>query len=134
MPIRITILIKKLDTVSTEDFHSYWSTKHPSIFLSVPTAQKLLLRYSQYHISRPLTTALRKGAHMPCLEPEFDGAAEFLVESLEDFGTIFADPIYESVVVPDEESFLKRGESMVFVGEEEMKWVDGKAAEGVVLK
>lgn len=70
---------------------------------------------------------------MPCLDAEFDGAAEFWVVSLEDFAAIFADPIYGSVVVPDEESFLKRGESMVFIGEEETKWVDGKAADGVVL-
>lgn len=29
MPIRVTILIKKLDTVSTEDFHAYWVTYLP---------------------------------------------------------------------------------------------------------
>jgi hypothetical protein len=52
---------------------------------------------------------------------------------LEDFVAIFADPVYGSVVVPDEESFMKRGESMMFVGEEEVKWENGKAAEGIVL-
>jgi hypothetical protein len=53
------------------------------------------------------------------------------VEKLEDFGAIFADPVYRSTVVPDEESFLKRAEAMVFVGEEQVKWVHEKMTEGV---
>ncbi|OAL06302.1 hypothetical protein IQ06DRAFT_362578 [Phaeosphaeriaceae sp. SRC1lsM3a] len=129
MPYRITVLIKKLDSISEEKFHEYWSQSHPAIFLSVPTAQKLLLKYSQYHISRQLTTALRTGAHAPVLDSEFDGAAEFWVNELEDFAAIFADEVYLRDVVPDEESFMKRGESSIFVGKEEGKWVDGKKVE-----
>lgn len=98
------------------------SKKHPAIFLSKPTARRLLLKYSQYHISSALTTALRTGAHAPVLEAEYSGAAEFWVETLEDFGAIFADPVCLSDVVPDEESFMKRGESAWFVGEEQVKF------------
>jgi hypothetical protein len=32
--------------------------------------------------------------------------------------------------VPDEESFLKRDEAMVLVGEEQLKWSEGKMVEG----
>jgi hypothetical protein len=102
------------------------SESHPAIFLSVPTAQRLLLKYSQYHISRPLTTALRQGAGAATLESEFDGAAEFWVESLDDFGAIFADPVYLDKVMKDEETFLQRANSCLLVGEEKPKFVAGK--------
>ncbi|PSN68072.1 hypothetical protein BS50DRAFT_633704 [Corynespora cassiicola Philippines] len=130
MPTRITILVKKLDTVSVEHFHDYWSKKHPAIFLSVPSAQKLLIKYSQFHISRSLTTSLRTAAHAPVLESEFDGAAEFWVESLDDFGAIFSDPVYLEKVVADENTFIERAMSMILVGEEEQKWIEGKPTEG----
>lgn len=48
------------------------------------------------------------------------------MNELEDFAAIFADEVYLRDVVPDEESFMKRGESSIFVGKEEGKWVDGK--------
>jgi hypothetical protein len=51
------------------------------------------------------------------------------VNELEDFGAIFADEVYLRDVVPDEESFMKRGESWMFVGEEERKFVDGRAVD-----
>ncbi|KPI34675.1 uncharacterized protein AB675_56 [Cyphellophora attinorum] len=102
------------------------SNSHPQIFLSTPSARQLLLKYSQYHISAPLTTALRTGAHALNVEPEFSGAAEFWVEKLEDFGAIFTDPVYLKDVIPDEESFLKRSESVMFVGEEQVKFVAGR--------
>lgn len=59
---------------------------------------------------------MRIGAHAPVLNSKFDGAAEFWVNELEDFGAIFADEVYMRDVVPDEESFMKRGESWMSVG------------------
>lgn len=38
------------------------------------------------------------------------------MNELEDFGAIFADEVYMRDVVPDEESFMKRGESWMSVG------------------
>jgi hypothetical protein len=81
-----------------------------------------------------LTSGLRTAAHAPVVESEFDGAAEFWVASLEDFGAIFADEHYQSTVVPDEESFLNRAEGVVYVGEEQLKWEGGKPAAGVSLE
>ncbi|KAH7396994.1 EthD domain-containing protein [Phaeosphaeria sp. MPI-PUGE-AT-0046c] len=128
MPYRITVMMKKLDSITEEDFHEYWSKTHSSVFLTVPTAQKLLLKYSQYHISRPLTTALRTSAQAPALNSEFDGAAEFWVNELEDFTAIFVDEVYVRDVVPDEERFMKRDETWMFVGREEEKF-EGKKTE-----
>lgn len=62
---------------------------------------------------------------------EYDGMVQFWVRSMEDFAAIFHDQEYLEKVVPDEKSFLKRDEGIVLIGHEEVKWEDGKAADGV---
>lgn len=37
------------------------------------------------------------------------------------------------MVVPDEESFLKRSEAVLMIGHDEDKWVDRKVVEGVSI-
>ena len=46
---------------------------------------------------------------------------------------VFQDEEYQRVVVPDEESFLKRSEATMMVGWDEDKWVDGKPTAGVTI-
>ncbi len=43
---------------------------------------------------------------------------------------VFQDEEYLRVVVPDEESFLKRHEGKMMIGHDDTKWVDGKKVEG----
>jgi hypothetical protein len=45
--VRITILIKKVDTLTRSEFNEHWRNKHPKIFLSVPIVQKNIVKYSQ---------------------------------------------------------------------------------------
>lgn len=47
MSVHLTILIKKLDTISDADFHTYWSTSHPKIWLSVKVVKEKVVKYSQ---------------------------------------------------------------------------------------
>ena len=42
---------------------------------------------------------------------------------------VFQDEEYKRVVIPDEESFLKRSEAVMMIGYDEDKWVDGKVYE-----
>ena len=100
--------------------------------MSVPTAKEKLLKYSQYHIDAATTAAVRGAMHVST-PVEYDGMAEFWVETLEDFAAIFQDEKYMSAVVPDEMSFLNRETSTLLIGHEEVKWENGKAAEGVQL-
>ncbi|TKA67285.1 hypothetical protein B0A55_09237 [Friedmanniomyces simplex] len=130
MPVRITILIKKLPTISTEEFHQYWSTSHPTTFLSVPIVQRNLSKYQQFHTDPAVSAALRAQG-LPV--SEFDGGAEFWANSYEEAMAVFQDPEYERVVVPDEMRFLDRQAARMMVGYEEVKWEDGKAAEGVKM-
>lgn len=153
MPIRITALIKKLPTISTEDFHKYWvrlthlpstitspsshvpqlspraqSEQHASIFLSVPIVRANLTRYSQFHIDAPFASSLSQ-AGIPIAE--YDGGAEFWAESYEAAMAVFQDEEYHRVVVPDEMKFLDREKAVMMVGYEEVEWDGGKVVESV---
>jgi hypothetical protein len=95
--IRITILIKKVDRLTHSEFNEYWRNKHPKVFLSVPIAQKNIVKYSQ--VISPggielfmLTGGFRstwiiqqglKVAGLPVAE--YDGGVNFWVRSVEDF-------------------------------------------------
>ncbi|KAK4580504.1 hypothetical protein LTR86_000707 [Recurvomyces mirabilis] len=128
MTIRITIFIKKLPTVSIEHFHKYWSEEHPKIFLSVPIVQKNLTHYQQFHSDPNISAELRK---MGLPIAEYDGGAEFFANSVEDAMAVFQDPEYHRIVVPDEMTFLDRDAASMMIGTTEVKWEDGKPAEGV---
>ena len=98
----------------------------------MPTARKFLLKYSQYHIDASLTGGVRAATGgSPVIE--YNGAAEFWVDRLEDFGAIFQDPHYLEVVVPDEQKFIQREAGVILVGEDHVKWDGGKPVAGVNL-
>ena len=130
MTVRITILLKKLDTISTEEFNYYWSQQHPSIFLSVPIVRQNLTRYSQFHVDAAVTAGL--ATHGLPVSP-YDGGAEFWADSYESAMAVFQDPEYLRVVVPDEQKFLQREAAVLMVGYEEVKWENGIAAEVVKI-
>ncbi|RDW77000.1 hypothetical protein BP6252_05053 [Coleophoma cylindrospora] len=126
MTVHLTILIKKLDSLTDEQFHAYWSNEHPKIWGSVPIVQAKIVKYSQFHVDAPTTAALR-AAGLPLAE--YDGEVEMWADSMEDLMAVFQDEEYLRVVVPDEESFLKRSEAVMMLGNDEVKWDNGKKAE-----
>ncbi|KAK3646002.1 hypothetical protein LTR56_008880 [Elasticomyces elasticus] len=152
MPIRLTILIRKLPSISTEEFNKYWvrpqflatssastlitvtfpvSDSHPSTFLSVPIVQEKLIKYQQFHASHPFSAGLKTHG-LPVAD--YDGGAEFWAETYEDMMAVFQDPEYEKIVVPDEMKFLDREKAVMMLGWEEVKWDDHKPAAGVKVE
>ncbi|KAK5108193.1 hypothetical protein LTR62_008724 [Meristemomyces frigidus] len=143
MTIRITILIKRLPSVSEEDFHKYWSEKHASLFLSVPIVQRNLRKYQQFH-SDPIITGQLRQVGLPLAE--FDGGAELPRLAGRAPGTprpprpraggpaVFQDGEYLRVVVPDEMKFLDREKALMMIGTVEVKWEDGRPAEGIEVE
>ncbi|KAG9506510.1 hypothetical protein J7337_000042 [Fusarium musae] len=123
--VRITLLLRKRDDVTYEQFHN-WSEEHPKIWLSVPIVQQNLVKYSQFHADEKLDLS---GTIMPPVAP-FDGAATMWAKSLEDLHAIFSDPVYNRIVVPDEEKFLKRAEAVPIIGWDEVKFVKEGLSEG----
>ncbi|KAK5689193.1 hypothetical protein LTR17_026448 [Elasticomyces elasticus] len=152
MPIRLTILIRKLPSISVEEFNKYWvrqppapysptksthadtsrqSDAHPSTFLSVPIVQEKIIKYQQFHASHPFSAGLKTHG-LPVAD--YDGGAEFWAETYEDMMAVFQDPEYTRIVVPDEKKFLDREKAVMMLGWEEVKWDDRKPAEGVKVE
>ena len=77
----LTILIKKLDKLSFTDFHTYWSTSHPKIWLSVPIVQQKVIKYSQFHVDHGTTRSLE--AHGLSFV-DYDGGVNIWTNSVED--------------------------------------------------
>ncbi|KAJ9144234.1 hypothetical protein NKR23_g6237 [Pleurostoma richardsiae] len=119
MSAHLTILIKKLDHLSHEEFHNYWSKSHPSTFLSVGIVRSNVKKYVQFHINQNVSASLAE-AGLPV--SEWDGGVEMWAEDLGDLMAVFQDEEYNRVVVPDEQRFLKRSEAKMMVGWDEVKW------------
>jgi len=57
---------------------------------------------------------------------DYDGGVNIWANSVEDMMAVFQDEEYNRVVVPDEESFMKRHDAKMMLGHDEDKWADGK--------
>ncbi|KAF2107429.1 hypothetical protein BDV96DRAFT_606528 [Lophiotrema nucula] len=120
--VRITILIRKQDSISHEDFHTYWSTSHPKIWLSVPIVREKIVKYSQFHVDHKF----KEGMEGKLPFAGYDGGAEMWARSVEDLMSVFTNEEYLKIVMPDEQMFLKREEAVMMVGYDVPRWVDGK--------
>lgn len=56
--VHLQILVKKADHLSTEQFHAYWLTAHPQIWLGVPIVRANVVRYAQFHVDAGTTASL----------------------------------------------------------------------------
>ncbi|CEI60327.1 hypothetical protein FVEN_g6488 [Fusarium venenatum] len=102
----------KKDT-TPEQFSAYWANNHTK------TAGDFHLRhgiykYSQYHSTPQYRDLVRVPGAAPVLE--FDGAAEFWVQSMETFAAMGADPFYTSVIQADEANFIDMESMRLIVG------------------
>ncbi|EHL02568.1 Dimeric alpha+beta barrel [Glarea lozoyensis ATCC 20868] len=121
--VKITIMFKKLDTITNEEFHSHWSNVHPKIFLGVKIVQEKIIKYAQHHVNNEVSEGL-KAAGLPVAD--YDGCAEIYARSVEELMSVFQDEEYLRVVVPDEMRFLKRDEAKMILGWEDVLFDDGE--------
>ncbi|KIM35575.1 hypothetical protein M413DRAFT_32431 [Hebeloma cylindrosporum] len=120
MSIRVTCLIKRRPDLTHEQFSEHWGKKHAEIFTSLKAVKTNIVRYNQFHVLEPQSKA-SAAAGLPIAD--FDGAAEFWVESLQDLFALFGDEEYLKKAVPDEANFLDRSSVQILVGEDQTKWV-----------
>ena len=96
--IKFTILLRKRQDMSHEDFVEYHKTNHAPLFMSLPEVQQYVRRYVQGH-TLP--------AELPGLPPPaYDGTTELWFDSVEDIAKVFTAPNYMAQIRPDEEKFL----------------------------
>ncbi|KZL77398.1 dimeric alpha-beta barrel doman containing protein [Colletotrichum tofieldiae] len=102
--LKITMFIRKLPDITNEYFHAYWANNHVQVSLANATFASKIRRYNQYHITPELREqAERLGGTVL----DFDGAAEFWVETLEDWESIARDPDFVRVVSGDMLNFMR---------------------------
>jgi hypothetical protein len=97
--LKLTILLKRRQGLSHEDF--LWSLQHDhaKLFGALPIVQQEVRRYEQFH-SLPMA--------MPGLpEPEFDGIAEFWFDDLDSMFRVFTAEDYLKRIRPEEKKFLE---------------------------
>ncbi|OIW22638.1 hypothetical protein CONLIGDRAFT_638240 [Coniochaeta ligniaria NRRL 30616] len=127
MAVRVTLLIKKLDRLSYDEFDKYWEGPHADIFLNVPIVKEKVLKFSQFHTNRDVSI---KFAALGFPISEFDGGVDIWVASVEDMVAIIQDPEYQRLVVPDGKVFSKTEESKIMIGYDKEFIAHGTTAMG----
>jgi len=89
----------------------------------VPIVKEKLVKFSQFHIDRGVSDTLAQ-AGLPV--SEYDGEVNLWFASLEDVMTMWNDPEYQRLVVPDGAVFSKTSESRVMIGYDKEFVADGK--------
>ena len=96
--IKFTILLKRKQSLSHEEFVSHHRNVHAKLFMSVPAVRETVLRYVQQHV---LPVAL------PGMPPvKYDGITELWFDDVEALSRCFSDAEYLRSIRPDEERFL----------------------------
>lgn len=116
--IKLAFAVRRLESISEEEFHRYWRDEHGPLVRSVKDDIGVA-RYVQSHtISSPLNDVMR--ASRNALEP-FDGVAELWWDSLETF--IAGSSSEEgrkaaALLLEDEQRFIDLSRSSLMMTEE----------------
>ncbi len=96
--IKFTILLRKRDDLTHDEFVAYHKTQHAPLFRSLPEVQQHVRRYVQGHT---LAVAL---PGMP--PPAYDGTTELWFDDVDAIAKVFTAPRYMETIRPDEAKFL----------------------------
>lgn len=116
--VKLVYCLRKLDSLSLEEFQKYWFEKHAPLVRSHQEALKIR-RYVQIHtLDDPLNKAYQKGRGRP---DAYDGVAELWWDSLEDMQAAAATPEGKAAgkeLVEDEKKFIDLSRSPIWVANE----------------
>ncbi|KAJ7040311.1 hypothetical protein C8F04DRAFT_1083160 [Mycena alexandri] len=119
MSIRVSVLIRRRTDLTQEQFLQYWTTNHVQIFSNVKKVQEKIIRYNQFLILEPESDQLA-AVGFPILQ--YDAAAEFFVERLDDLMELLQDQEFKEKVTADESNFLDHSSIQVLVGEDRVQY------------
>jgi hypothetical protein len=106
-PLMIIFALRRLDALSSMEFHDYWLHKHSKVALEVPN----LKGYKQFHAD-PAATAKAAEALGVGIN-DFEGTAEGSFESLDDFLNIMSSPEVAQRALEDEKKFIDHSRSSI---------------------
>ena len=107
--IKVSVFIKRRPDLTHEQFSRYWKAEHASLLMSLDSFASHGRRYIQQNASNSVPA----GPILP-----YDGVAELWFDDLSSVMTTFAHQDYASVVAKDEENFLDRTKTTIFLSSE----------------
>ena len=115
-PVRMTVALTRLPTLSRREFQDYWLTQHGSLVRKLAVTLGIL-KYSQLH-SEP-DDSPPEGPSAPAWLAPYDGLAQIWYESREAFEARMADPAgvdAARLLRQDERAFIDREKSRLWWG------------------
>jgi len=108
--IKLTAFLTRKPDLSEEQFSAYWREKHAPLVLSLAPFTSLVRRYIQQRPAEGVSNQLP-------LVP-YDGIAELWFDNLGDVLKLLGHELFLSVVAMDEENFLDRSRTAIFISQE----------------
>ena len=108
--IKVSIFLTRRPDLTHEQFSQYWKDKHASLLMSLDSFASSVLRYTQQHSLNDAPGGL------PIL-PDY-GVAEVWFDNPSSAMTAFGHQDYSSIVAKDEENFLDRTKTVMFLSSE----------------
>ncbi|KAI6784980.1 uncharacterized protein J7T54_008074 [Emericellopsis cladophorae] len=102
--IKISLFLKRRPDVTEEYFHAYWLHNHTNLFLGVKAFKELVRKYNQSHYIKELAD-MNQEVFVGVPRVDFDGVAEFWVDSMEDWRKLWNDEEFTRVLQGDSDYF-----------------------------
>jgi uncharacterized protein (TIGR02118 family) len=108
--IKVSVFLTRRPDLTHEQFSQYWEKKHAPLVMSLDVFKAHVRRYNQLH---SLDNVPETFPVVP-----YDGVAELWLDDLSSIMTISGHQDYASIVEKDEENFLDRSKTVMFVSSE----------------
>ena len=108
--IKISVFLTRRPDLTHEQFSQYWKEKHAPLVMSLDVFKTHVRHYTQQHSLNNLPEGF------PVVL--YDGVAEVWLDDLSSAMTILGNQDFASVVAIDEENFLDRAKTVMFVSSE----------------
>jgi uncharacterized protein (TIGR02118 family) len=108
--IKVTAFLTRKPDLSQEQFSAYWRDTHAPLVLSLAPFTSLVRRYVQQRPAEGVSNQLP-------LAP-YDGIAEIWCDNLSDVLNLIGNELFLSLVAKDEENFLDRSRTAIFMSHE----------------
>jgi len=108
--IKISVFLTRRADVSLTHFSAYWKEHHWPLLLSQPEVKDNTRHYIQVH---------RLPEDLPGIPTApYDGIAELWVDDLAAVAAIFTSDNYNTIIVPDEATFIDRSKTLLMFSTE----------------
>ena len=108
--IKVSVFLARRPDLTHEQFSQYWQAEHASLLMSLDSFTSHVRHYNQQHSLNGMPGGL------PSLP--YDGVAELWFDDLSSAMTTFGHQDYPSIVAKDEEHFLDRTKTVIFLSSE----------------